>query len=232
MPLLLRKDDRCSWRDRWLGVCFLSCVPNLAAGAAQSPSAPLDSALTQREEFCPLSHQPSLLQLCLLLLVIHSSPNLCSGWELTGLSSKQDGWHRTKPWQSQHIQMTHRRTMFRGSAVGFMGWTPWSPQGEFTLLSEASTNMAWVLWTDCWAQACALQGQDWTAWGVLLSPTHLLWKCLSFPEKMRKSTKPMLCLIWTVLSLSIFLETILNSFWGAEKGACTRNRRSIINTWS
>lgn len=112
---------------------FLSCVPNPVTAAAQSPLAPLDSALTQREELCPLSHKPSLLQLCLLLLVIDSSPNLHSRWELTGLSPKQDGWHRTKPWQCQHVQMTHRTTVFRGSALGFMGWAPGSCQGELTL---------------------------------------------------------------------------------------------------
>lgn len=46
---------------------------------------------------------------------------------------EQDGWHRTKPWQCQHVQMTHRTTVFRGYAVGFMGWAPCSRQGELTL---------------------------------------------------------------------------------------------------
>lgn len=128
-----------------------------------------------------------------------------------------DGW---QPWQ-WHVQMTHSRTVLQ-VCCGFYGMdtvlTSRRAHSGGSLLSGASTNMAWVLWTDCWAQAHVLQEQDWTAWGMLLSPTHLLWKCPSFPEKMRKSIKPTLCLIWTVISLSLpwnYTELILGWWEGS-----------------
>lgn len=149
MPLLLRKDHRCYWRDGWLGVWFLSCVPNSAAGAAQSPIAPLDSALTQREEFCPLSHQPSLLQLCLLLLVIHSSPNLCSRWELAQMGGRE---------QSLGSDMSRWPTaeLCYRSAVAFMGWTLCSPQGELTLEVHCSLEPPQT-WPGCFGQIAELK---------------------------------------------------------------------------
>lgn len=114
-----------------MGVWFLGCVPNPAAGAAQSPLEPLDSALTQREEFCTLSHQRTLFQLCLLPLVIHSSPNLCSRWELTGLSPKLGWVAQKKSSAEQHVQMT-----IGEPCLGTLLWDLWD--GHHGHLKESS----------------------------------------------------------------------------------------------